>query len=254
MKNTKYGSNQHNKFPLNGVTEDVDFYTEIKSVFLVLSGPGGTGKTSLIKRWLNDCPDLGYVPNVTTRAPRQNSVVDESGFYTHVSRSKFREMVNKNMFAQWVNPSRGKYYGTPLLPLEKAVSEGRDLVFDYTPQLYINLRRQFRQQVVGIFIIPPTLSELTDRLLKRGTEKGEELYIKQMMAMQDLAYVDEHDYHIVNDDFDQTLKKLKCIHTSERCRMSRTIGLSERCREISPHSMMFYYDPLNQRLAHMEDD
>ncbi|MBS9422448.1 guanylate kinase [Photorhabdus caribbeanensis] len=235
--------------------EDIDFCAnEVKSVFLVLSGPGGTGKTSLIKRWLNDCPDLGYVPNITTRAPRPKSIVDESGFYKHVSRSEFREMVSKNMFAQWVNPSSGKYYGTPIAPLQEAISSGNDLVFDYTPQLYLNLRRQFRQHVVGIFIVPPTLSELMNRLSKRGTEQGEELHIKQNMALQDLAYVDEHDYHVVNDDFEQTLQTLKCIHTSERCRMSRIIGLQERCRAVSPHSMMFYYDPLNERLANMADE
>ncbi|MGS0628464.1 methyltransferase domain-containing protein [Photorhabdus sp. RM125S] len=121
-------------------------------------------------------------------------------------------------------------HGTPIAPLQEAISAGRDLVFDYTPQLYLNLRRQFRQHVVGIFIVPPTLSELINRLSKRGTEQGQELHIKQRMALQDLAYADEHDYHVVNDDFEKTLQTLKCIHTSERCRMSRIIGLQERCQ------------------------
>ncbi|MBS0159854.1 MAG: hypothetical protein JSS26_14850 [Nitrospira sp.] len=228
----------------------LDFRQKASSVFLVLSGPGGTGKTSLIRRWLRDCTDLGYVPNVTTRKPRPASV-GEDGFYQFVSRSEFQRMVEENMFAQWVNPSEGKYYGTPIAPLRAAIAEGRDLVFDYTPQLYLNLRRQFRQQVVGIFIVPPTFSELLSRLERRGTEQGIDLHIKQQMALQDLGYVDEHHYHVVNDDLDVTLQTLKSIHVAERCSMRRIEGLDDACRKASPLSMMFYYDPLATRLSGM---
>ena len=234
---------------------DIEFHpTKVSPVFYVLSGPGGTGKTTLIKRWLKDCPDLGYVANVTTRKPRPSSLADETGFYEFVSRDEFRRLVESDAFAQWVNPSEGKYYGTPVAPLRSAIAEGRDLVFDYTPQLYVNLRRQFKQNVVGIFVVPPTFRELLARLRSRGTESGEDLHIKQQMAVQDLGYIDEHHYHVVNDDLDATLATLKSIRLAERCRLDRIHGVQEMCRSASPRTMMFYYDPLSTRLAGIAPD
>ncbi|MDT0140340.1 guanylate kinase [Acidovorax sp. PRC11] len=238
----------HKQPLLPGAAPNVSFEERPTSTFFVVSGPGGTGKTTLIKRWLRDSPDLGYVPNVTTRAPRASSAVDESGFYEFVSRQEFQEMVKAEAFAQWVNPSEGKYYGTPIKPLQEAIVAGKDLVFDYTPQLYINLRRQFREQVVGIFVIPPTFEELLSRLERRGTERGEELYIKQQMALQDLSYVDEHEYHLVNKDLDCSLEVLKAIRTAERHRLTRLRNVGPNCKKLSPRSMMFYYDPLFERV------
>jgi len=232
---------------------EVDFRAPSSSLFLVVSGPGGTGKTTLIKRWLKDCPDLGYVPNLTTRAPRPAAAVDESGLYRFVSQAEFEVMVRQDQFAQWVNPSEGKYYGTPMAPLREAIANRRDLVFDYTPQLYINLRRQFKKQVVGIFIVPPSFSELMRRLEERGTESGVDLHIKKQMALQDLSYVDEHHYHVVNDDLDETLAALKSIRAAERCSMRRLEGLEQACKDVSPRSMMFYYDPLDTRLSKMTE-
>jgi len=232
--------------PLEG--PKVSFDGEPTSTFFVVSGPGGTGKTTLIKRWLRDCPDLGYVPNFTTRTPRSSSAVDESGFYEFVSRREFQELVKAEAFAQWVNPSEGKYYGTPIEPLQEAIAAGQDLVFDYTPQLYINLRRQFKAQVVGIFVIPPTFEALLSRLVERGTERGEELYIKQQMALQDLSYIDEHEYHVVNKDLDRSLEILKSIRTAEGHRLTRLRNVEATCKRLSPRSMMFYYDPLAERV------
>ena len=111
----------HKQPLLPGAAPNVSFEERPTSTFFVVSGPGGTGKTTLIKRWLRDSPDLGYVPNVTTRAPRASSAVDESGFYEFVSRQEFQEMVKAEAFAQWVNPSEGKYYGTPIKPLQEAI-------------------------------------------------------------------------------------------------------------------------------------
>lgn len=227
---------------------DLSFRAEPESLFIVLSGPGGTGKTTLIKRWLDTDSDLHYVPNVTTRKPRDAASIDETGLYQFVTHAQFQAMVRNDAFAQWVNPSKGKYYGTPLAPLLEAINRRHDLVFDYTPQLFINLRRQFRARVVGIFVIPPTLHDLAERLRTRGTEQGGELEIKYRMGLQDLAYIDEHDYYVVNDRLDDTLAVLKSIKAAEKHKLERLAGITERCKVVSPRPMLFYYDPLETRV------
>jgi guanylate kinase len=229
-------------------TRDIALKPQRQSLFLVLSGPGGTGKTTLIKRWREMSPELGYVANVTTRAPRPASIIDETGFFEFVSRERFRELVETNAFVQWVNPSAGKYYGTPIAPLRDAIEKGTDLVFDYTPQLFINMKRMFRSRTVGIFIIPPSLRHLAERLDRRGTEGGPDREIKYRMGLQDLDHVAEHDYHVVNETLDETLSILMAIRLAEHHRLERNASILEVYDAIKLRTMLFYYDPLDDRV------
>lgn len=225
------------------------------SVFLVLSGPGGTGKSSLIRMWREADPDLGYVKNVTTRtrrAPDPVSGVDDDDFFEFVSREEFHRRVQAGELAQWVNPQEGYYSGTPLAPLREAVAQGRDLVFDYTPQLFLNLQRAFPEQVVGVFVAPPSLEVLRDRLAGRGSEDGAKLQLKFNMGAQDMAYVDMHDYHVTNVDLADTLTTLRSILVAEKARLRRSPNLREVYADLrDPRQMLFYYDPGYTRLATM---
>lgn len=237
--------------PQDDVDADVSFQLTPQSLLIVLSGPGGTGKTTLIKKWRAVSPDLGYVPNITTRPPRPASVIDETGFYEFVSRKQFRTLVEDKAFIQWVNPDEGKYYGTPIAPIRTAIGRGDDLVFDYTPQLYINMRRVFAQRTIGVFLVPPSLRDLRDRLDQRGTEAGRDLEVKYRMGLQDLGFVGEHDYYVVNDNLDKTLEVLQAIRLAEKHRLSRNMYILRQFDGIAPQSMMFYYDPLDARTTAM---
>jgi len=227
------------------------------SVFFVLSGPGGTGKSSLIRMWREADPDIDYVKNVTTRAPRPAdpvSGVDDADFFDFVSRERFRELVEQDEFAQWVNPQEGYYSGTLRRPLLEAIEQRRDLLFDYTPQLYLNLRRAFPEQVVGVFVAPPSMEVLRDRLAGRGSESGGRLQLKFNMGVQDLSYADLHDYHVTNHDLAQTLGTLRSILAAERQRLTRLPELGRLYDTMRDRrQMLFYYDPAGSRISGIHD-
>ncbi|MDX8050894.1 hypothetical protein SK571_16010 [Lentzea sp. BCCO 10_0798] len=222
------------------------------SVFLVLSGPGGTGKSSLIRMWRKADPDIGYVKNVTTRGRRPAdpvSGVDDDDFFDFVSRERFRELVETDQLAQWVNPQEGYYSGTPRQPLLDAIAQRRDLLFDYTPQLYLNLQRAFPEQVVGVFVAPPSMEVLRERLTGRTSGAGDKLQLKFNMGVQDLSYVDMHRYHVTNHDLTETLETLRGILRAEKSRLDRLPELRERYEAMKDRrQMLFYYDPAGTRI------
>ncbi len=224
-----------------------------KPRFFVVSGPGGTGKSTVIRRWLEADPELGYVRNYTTRErrpPDPASGIDDGDWFNFVSPAEFRRLIEAGFFAQWANAAKGYASGTPLAPLEAALSEGRDLVFDYTPQLFLNLRQRFRSHVVGIFMVPPSLAELRNRLLARG-EGEAQIDLKERMALQDLAFIDEHEYLVVNHEVERTLADLEAIKRAEKARIAATMGLEETYAGLPGRTMLFYYDPHGQRLDHV---
>lgn len=237
--------------PLPLAQDDMYLGGRTKSIFYVLSGPGGTGKSTLIQRWRNDDPSLGYVRNYTTRARRPVDVtsgIDDADWYHFVSTQEFQARVREDYFVQWSHAVKGYLSGTPIAPLHQAIANGEDLVFDYTPQLYLNLRTLFRAHVVGIFIVPPTISELGKRLRGRGGEHDERYRLKMAMGRQDLAFAMEHDYLVVNENLDDALATLKGIRAAERVRMRNLVGVEETYSLLGTRPMLFYYDPFGQRI------
>lgn len=212
--------------PFTGVSRD--------SVLFVVSGPGGVGKTSLVEAWRQAEPDLGYAMSVTSRAPRQ-----KLENYHHVSEDEFRAMIAGDEFVQWINPY-GEYFGTPHQPIRDAIAEGRDMVFDYVPEGLLNLRRSYRDHVVGIFIMAPTLDVMRARLEARGTEAAGEVEIRYEMALQDFDFIDIHEYHLVNEDFEATLQNLRAIRAAEHARVSRMKHIPFRAH--ARKALLRYYD------------
>ncbi len=224
--------------------------------FFVVSGPGGTGKSTVIRRWLAADPNLGYVRNFTTRPRRPSdptSGVNDDDWFKFVSTAEFRQLIVDGFFAQWANAAKGYASGTPLTPLKEAIEAGRDLVFDYTPQLFLNLRRRFREHVVGIFLVPPTFGELRLRLVRRG-DNGAQLDLKCRMALDDLGFMDEHDYLLVNEEVDRTVDAMQAIRLAEKARIGNLAGLRDTYEDLPGPSMLFYYDPYGQRLNNVHSE
>jgi len=220
-------------------SEEAPLKVPSSGILLALSGPSGIGKTSLITAMREQDPGLGYTYSVTTRKPRKG--IEEH--YEFVSREKFLGMVERDEFIQWIHPSFDEFYGTLRAPVEEALAEGRDMVFDYIPEGYLNLRRYYPQQTVGVFVMAPSIAEMRRRLTKRGTEFGEELTHRQNMAERDFDFVAEHEYHVINDDFDETLHTIQSIRRAERARLTRQSGVVDQYRHHSNKTLLRYYDP-----------
>lgn len=200
----------------------------------VVAGPGGVGKTSLVEAWRAAEPDLGYTVSVTTREPRK-----KLENYEHVSEEEFLDRMRRGDFVQWINPY-GEYFGTLHAPIREAIAAGRDMVFDYVPEGLLNLRRSYPAETVGIFVMAPDMDTVRRRLEARGTEYAAEVEIRMQMARQDLDFIDQHDYIVINDDFEDALARLRAIRMAERARVS---GLTRLPFQALRHpTLLRYYD------------
>jgi guanylate kinase len=209
-----------------------------RSILFVVSGAGGCGKTSLVMQWMKDNPELAYARSVTTRRPRDPNKIEEQ--YDYVSNEEFKQLITADAFVQWIHPYHDEYYGTPHAPIIKAIEASQDMVFDYCPEGYLNLKRFYPQHVVGIFLMAPSLQIMRSRLAGRGTETSEDVDIRYNMALQDFNFIDQHDYHLINDDFAETLATLKAIRQSEHAKTHRILeGLPYK--HLAKKTLLRYY-------------
>lgn len=215
-------------------TDDAPERLTSRGRLFVLCGPGGVGKTSLMEAWREAEPDLEYTTSVTTREPRE-----KLENYQHVSKAEFLAMIEGGDFVQWINPY-GEYFGTLHRPIREAIAAGRDMVFDYVPEGYLNLKRYYPEATVGIFVMTPDMATMRRRLEARGTEFAAEVEIRYEMARQDFDFIDQHEYLVINDDFDETLATLRAIRAAERARVRHLTRLPWQ-RHKRP-TLLRYYD------------
>lgn len=209
-----------------------------EACLFVLSGPCGTGKTSLANALRELEPDIGYIRSVTTRAPRTPT----EDHYDWVDREEFIRMIHDGEFIQWINPAYNEFYGTRREPIEESLAQSRDLVFDYCPEGTLNLARLYPNHVVTIFVMAPSLDVMQDRLKKRGSESIDEQELRYQMALQDLNFVNQHDYHVVNDDFQNALAQIRAIRVAEKCRLTRQPQVVENYAHYAAPALLRYYE------------
>ncbi|TVZ84923.1 guanylate kinase [Streptomyces sp. BK340] len=219
-------------------SDTAPFLTAPSGLLFVLSGPSGTGKTSLAQALVEADPALGHARSVTTRKPRPGWGEEH---FDHVSRDEFLWMVADGEFAHWFHPSYDEYCGTLRTPLERALSAGRDLVFDYCPEGYLNLKRCFPGQTVGVFVMAPSVELMDQRLAGRGSENTEERELRHARALRDFNFVDQHDYHVVNDEFGHTLETLRAIRRAEKARLCRQQPVLDAYARYAEPTMLRYH-------------
>jgi len=196
---------------------------------LVLSSPSGAGKTTLSRMLLKSDPDVELSISVTTR-PRRNGEIDGRDYH-FVDRAGFETMVKTGQLLEWAEVFSHRY-GTPRRPVQKALRSGRDVLFDIDWQGTQQLREKARDDLVSVFILPPSVKELERRLRRRAQDSREIIRSRMAKAAGELSHWPEYDYVIVNRDQAQAFAEMRAILAAERRKRYRQIGLSDFVRAL----------------------
>lgn len=195
-----------------------------RGLMMVLSSPSGAGKTTISHRLLEGDPDLTLSISVTTRPKRKNEVEGRDYFFKEAT--EFNLMVNRDQLLEHAKVF-GNYYGTPRAPVEKTLSEGRDVLFDIDWQGTQQLAEKVRDDLVSVFILPPSWHELERRLRSRAQDDAAEINRRMAKASDEMSHWAEYDYVIVNHDLDASVEAVRWILHSERLKRRRQTGLAE---------------------------
>ena len=186
-------------------------------LLIVLSGPSGAGKGTICQEILRQSPDVNYSVSATTRKPRPGEV--DGVHYFFRARENFQDMIEKDELLEWAEFC-DNYYGTPRFAVEQAIQTGKDVILEIEIQGALQVKKRFPQGVF-VFVIPPSMSVLSERIHKRGTESEDVIQKRLETAIRELGYVTEYDYVVVNDELPVAVDKLKSILVAEKCRVKR---------------------------------
>ena len=199
-----------------------------KGVLLVVSGPSGAGKGTICQLLREQLPDLGYSISVTTRQPRVGEVDGVNYFFKTVPQVK--EMIAKGELLEYAEVY-GNYYGTPRKYIEDLLNTGHDVLLEIDIQGALQIKERFPEGVF-VFIVPPSLDELSARIYKRGTDSEDVIKRRMASAAGELTYAQKYDYIIVNDIAQKAANKVLTIMEAERYRVDRTYFIVDRiCKE-----------------------
>ena len=201
-----------------------------RGVLFVLSSPSGAGKSTVARMLLADEPDLEMSVSATTRPMRPGEV--DGRDYHFVDLERFREMVAAGEFLEWAHVF-GHRYGTPRAPVDAILSSGRDVLFDIDWQGAQQLYQLAGGDVVRVFILPPSMTELRHRLERRATDSADVIDARMNRAANEVSHWDGYDYVLVNDDVQRCFGAVKTILAAERLRRSRQTGMIGIIRRLT---------------------
>jgi guanylate kinase len=200
-----------------------------RGVMLVLSSPSGAGKTTLSRRLLAEDPGVELSVSVTTRRKRPGEVEGED--YHFIASQQFAELVKNSGLLEWAEVFDHRY-GTPKEPVAAALAAGRDVLFDIDWQGTQQLREQARSDLVSVFVLPPSATELERRLHTRAQDDDAVIARRMARAADEMSHWAEYDYVVINRDLDQAFGNVKAILAAERLKRARQTGLSDFVRQL----------------------
>lgn len=198
-------------------------------LLLVVSGPSGVGKGTLVKALMERNSKIRMSVSATTRAPRPGEI--EGVHYFFKSEEEFKAMVDRGEFLEYIHVFGTKYYGTPRSFVEQQLHDGYDVILEIDVQGAMKVKQAFPDAVL-MFITAPSMGEIKSRLIGRGTETMEQVEKRFATAFEEVKMIPHYDYVIVNDVVDVAVHHMESILEAERCRVSRSTFLSEAIEEI----------------------
>ncbi|MBC8035848.1 MAG: guanylate kinase [Rhizobiales bacterium] len=195
-----------------------------------MSSPSGAGKTTLSRRLLATDGNITMSVSVTTRRPRSGEIDGKD--YHFISKDAFAELRDGGGLLEWAEVF-GNFYGTPRKPVEMALAQGRDMLFDIDWQGTQQMAQAMKEDLVRIFILPPTAEDLRERLIRRAQDTSTVVAKRMAEASHEISHWPEYDYVIVNDDIDDAHRQITAILTAERLHRRRRTGLTDFVRELT---------------------
>ena len=200
-----------------------------RGLMLVLSSPSGAGKTTIARRLLTEDAELELSVSVTTRHRRPGEV--EGKDYYFVTISDFQIMINDRALLEYAKVF-DNYYGTPAANVMAALVEGRDILFDIDWQGTQQLADSSREDLVSVFILPPSTRDLEKRLLSRAQDSADVVAARMSKAADEISHYRKYDYILVNRNIDEAVAQVKAILQAERLRRDRQVGLTDFVKKL----------------------
>ncbi len=200
-----------------------------RGLLLVLSSPSGAGKTTISRSLLERDAKLSMSVSVTTRPKRPGEVAGQD--YHFIDLTEFNLMVNRRELLEHAKVF-GHYYGTPRAPVEAALDEGHDVIFDIDWQGAQQLGQNARDDLVSVFILPPSAGELDRRLHARAQDPEEVVAERMAKAPDEMSHWAEYDFIIVNRDIEESVAEVEAVMTAERLRRRRQVGLTDFVKRL----------------------
>lgn len=204
-----------------------------QGLMLVLSSPSGAGKTSIARALLKRDPGITMSVSATTRQRRPGETEGKDYFF--VDEHQFKTDVNKGLFLEYAQVF-DHYYGTPLRPVEDKLAAGGDVLFDIDWQGTQQIKAKAREDLVSVFVLPPSTAELERRLLSRAQDLAEVVAGRMARAADEMSHYPEYDYIIVNHDLEASIEAVRTILKAERLRISRQAGLTDFMKQLREDS------------------
>ncbi len=199
-----------------------------KGLLIVLSGPAGVGKGTVCNALRAENTDIRYSVSVTTRPPREGEVDGVNYFFK--TREEFEEMIKNGELLEWAEYV-GNYYGTPLEYVQNTIESGHDILLEIEVQGALKVKEKFPDGVF-IFLMPPSLQELRNRIVGRGTEPDEIIDERMKVAREEIEMMENYDYVVENDEVSKAVERIKAIVIAEHCRRERLIDKYKQRVEV----------------------
>jgi guanylate kinase len=200
-----------------------------RGLMLVLSSPSGAGKTTLSRKLLEADPAVELSVSVTTRKQRPGEI--DGRDYHFIDAARFDAMVKGGELLEWAQVF-GHRYGTPRAPVEVALANGHDVLFDIDWQGTQQLREKADHDLVSIFVLPPSMADLERRLRRRAQDPDEVIRARMATAADEMSHWAEYDYVVINTDVDRAFREVHTILAAERLKRERQTGLSDFVRRL----------------------